>query len=81
MEHPWLLVVSVLACGPLLWITYALLFPNLRGDLSEDGVPLLVGVVSGWWPATWTLLKVILLVVFSALYVTAGYKLAVWLFA
>jgi hypothetical protein len=62
-------------------MTYRLFFLNIREDLEEDGPPLFVEVVTGWWPATWTFVKVLLFTVFSAVCLTAGYKLVVWLFA
>jgi hypothetical protein len=80
MEHPWLLFVSVVIGAPLVWVTYELFFPNLREDLEDDGASLLVGVFTGWWPATWTFLKVLLFIVLTAAYIAAGYNVMVWMF-
>jgi hypothetical protein len=79
MEHPWLLLAAALACAPLIWITCGLFFPNLREDLEEDGPPLYVGLVTDWWPASWTFLKLLLFAVLTAAYLAAGYEFAVWL--
>jgi hypothetical protein len=75
MEHPWLLLGSVAAGGPLIWTTFRLLFPDLSSDLEEDGAWLVVGAVTGWWTATVTLLKGLVLLAASAAYVAAAYNL------
>ena len=78
-DYPWLLLLAVVACSPLIWITVAQFFPNIRADLEEDGLPLAVGAVTGYWIATWTVLKLLVFLVVCAAYITGAYKLAVWL--
>ena len=63
------------------WMTFRLLFPDLRGDLEEDGAWLVVGALTGWWTATLTLLKVVVLLAVTAAYIAVAYKLLVWMFA
>jgi len=81
IEHPWLLVAAVVTCAPLVWLTFVRLFPNFRSDIEVDGVSLVVGAVTGWWLATWTFLKLLVLIVACGAYVVAAYKLAVWVLA
>ncbi len=80
VDHPWVLVVAVIACGPLIWVTFLRLFPDFRGDIEEDGLWRVVGAETGFGVATWSLLKVIVFLFLCAAYVTAAYKLAVWLY-
>lgn len=79
-KYPWLVVVAVIACAPLIWVTFAHFFPDLRADLKKDGLSLAAGVLTDFWLATWSLLKLLVFLVVCAAYLVAAYKLVVWLF-
>ena len=66
MEHPWILFGSVVASVPLIWRTFQFIFPNLREDLQEDGVWLLLGFVTDFSVVTWTLAKFLWFVLLCA---------------
>jgi hypothetical protein len=80
MEHPWILFGSVVASSPLIWRTFQFFFPNLRQDLQEDGVWLLIGTVTDFSIITWTLAKFLWFVLLCAAYVYVIYKIASLLF-
>ena len=80
MEHPWILFGSVVASVPLIWRTFQFIFPNLREDLQEDGVWLLLGFVTDFSVVTWTLAKFLWFVLLCAAYVYVIYKVASLLF-
>ena len=80
MEHPWILLGSVIASSPLIWLTFQFLFPNLREDLQEDRVWLLLAAFTDPSVATWTLAKFLWFVLMSAAYVYFLYKIASLLF-
>ncbi len=81
IENPWLLVMAIVGCVPLVWLTFARLFPDLRRDIEEDGVSVAASALSGIWIASWGLLKLIIFLALSAAYVIAAYRLLLWLFA
>ena len=76
MEHPWILLVSVLASFPLIWKTFQFFYPNLGEDLQEDGVWLVFGTVTDFSVMTWTLAKLLWFVFLCAAYVYVIYKVA-----
>jgi hypothetical protein len=80
MEHPWILFGSVVASFPLIWRTFQFIFSNLREDLQEDGVWLLLGTVTDFSVVTWTLAKFLWFVLLCAAYVYVIYKVASLLF-
>ena len=80
MEHPWILLGSVIASSPLIWKTFWFFFPNLRDDLHEDGVWLLIGTVTDLWVGTWTFAKLLWFVLLCAAYVYVIYKVVSLLF-
>ena len=80
MEHPWILLGSVVAVSPLIWLTFQFFFPNLWEDLEEDRVWLLLAAFTDFSVATWTLAKFLWFVLMSAAYVYFPYKIALLLF-
>ena len=80
MEHPWILLGSVVAASPLIWLTFQFFFPNLWEDLEEDRVWLLLAAFTDFSVATWTLAKFLWFVLMSAAYVYFPYKIALLLF-
>ena len=80
MEHPWILLGSVIASSPLIGPTFQFLFPNLREDLQEDRVWLLLAAFADPSVATWTLAKFLWFVLMSAAHVYFLYKIASLLF-
>jgi len=60
MDHPWLLLISIFASFPLIRYTFPLFFSDLREDLRQEGVWLVIGALTDFSPGvTWTLLKLI----------------------
>jgi hypothetical protein len=79
MEHPWILIGSIILTSPLIWLTFQFFFPNLREDLQEDGVWLLLAFTD-LSVGTCTLAKFLWLVLMSAAYVYFFDKVASLLF-
>jgi hypothetical protein len=80
VEHPLILLGSLVVSSPLIWRTFQFIFPNLRTDLEEDGMWLLFGTVTDFWVATWILAKFLWFVFLCAAYVYVAYRIASLLF-
>ena len=78
MEHPWILIGSIILTSPLIWLTFQFFFPSLWEDLEEDGGLwlLLAAVFADFSVATSTLAKFLWFVLVSAAYVYVIYNVA-----
>ena len=76
MEHPWILIGSIILTSPLIWLTFQFFFPSLWEDLQEDRVWLLLAAFTDFSVATWTLAKFRWFVLISAAYVYVIYNVA-----
>jgi len=75
MDHPWLLLISIFVSFPLIQYTFFFFFKNLREDLQQDGVWLLIGAFTDFSPGvTWTLLKLVWFVGVCTAYIYVIYK-------
>jgi hypothetical protein len=75
MEHPWILLGSILGSSPLIWMTFRFFFLYLRDDLSDDGPWILFDIVTDIGIVTWTMVKFFGLLLVSASYVYILYKI------
>ena len=72
------LAIAILLCARLLWFAVKRLLPNLRRDIDDDGLSVAISAFSGFWIASWSVLKLIILLLLPAAFITGAYHALLW---
>lgn len=74
VDHPVALIIALIVSGPFIWVLTRMFFKDIAADAEESALCFLINALPGPDFLAWPLVKLILILFFSAALITLFYR-------